>query len=119
MDFTDFDKFLHKHVKGTDFIKKFKVDKFHTCRFISGRYGKQKSEINFWENNVKVKYGGNWRDLYISKEDKYYLMYENLGKDVIVRGTIECSTSQATPLDNLLKNLNVFGTSDLRYLRSL
>ena len=119
MDFTGFDKFLHKPVKGTDFIKKYKVDKFHTCWFISGR-NKLKSRINFWSSTVQVYYDQKWRNLYISKEGKYYLMYENLGKEIIQKGNIECSTSQATPLDNLLKNLNVFGTiSDLKYLKSL
>lgn len=131
MDFKGFADSLNQTISIKDFKKNNNnVDQNYTCFFVSDIKRAKftniiksatKSIIDFTLNPVQVKYNGVNRDLYVNN-GKYYIKFNNYGRDVRINGEIECNLSKQKQMERMFKsvNINKFGTlSDLKYLQRI
>jgi hypothetical protein len=106
--------FLHLPVTTKEFRKKWNPTKTNVCTFT------MKPNIKYplvYTDFVKVKVKNELLPLYVSKENRYYILKEVPFRGIKpLVGNISCYDTQ---MENILKNLNLFGSSEIRYLRSL
>jgi hypothetical protein len=114
----ELNSFLHLQVRSRDFKSSWNPTKSNVCIFVTKNGSSELKHKIIYTEFVKVSLNGREYPLYMSKENKYYILVQNplTGSTKPLKGIIRCYDTQ---MDRLLKGLNLFGNTELRYLKSL